>query len=119
MWKEIPNHPGYEVNESGDVRSYLRTPKVLKHSVGTNGYKFVRLKKDDKYPIVYIHQLVCSVWNGQRPDGMMCLHEDDNKDNNHYTNLRWGTRTDNITDQKKNGGRKVWKNRYGTGKVRP
>ena len=117
MWKNIPNHPGYKVNESGEVRSYLRTPKVLKQATSKEGYNFVRLKQGNKYPIVYIHQLVCSVWNGERPEGMMCLHEDDNKTNNHYTNLRWGTRSDNTDDLKRNGGRKVWVNRYGRGSV--
>ena len=119
MWKPITNHPGYEVSESGEVKSYLRTPKILKQATSKEGYRFVRLKQGDSYPIVYIHQLVCEVFNGARPEGMMCLHRDDNKCNNHYKNLRWGTRMDNCSDLKHNGGRKVWKNRYGNGKVRP
>jgi hypothetical protein len=34
---------------------------------------------------------------------MECLHNDDDKDNNGRTNLRWGTRSENMRDQVING----------------
>jgi hypothetical protein len=39
---------------------------------------------------------------GPCPLGMEALHWDDDINNNHLSNLRWGTRTDNMRDLSRN-----------------
>jgi hypothetical protein len=49
--------------------------------------------------------LVLEAFAGPRPDGMDALHRDDNPTNNRFDNLRWGTRSDNLFDAVRNGGK--------------
>ena len=47
--------------------------------------------------------LVCTAFHGSRPQGMHCLHNDDDKTNDRASNLRWGTNGDNVRDAFRNG----------------
>lgn len=51
---------------------------------------------------VYIHHLVAETWHGPRPDGLLLLHADDDPDNPHAENLRWGTPAENAADRRRN-----------------
>jgi hypothetical protein len=52
-----------------------------------------------------IHIWVCTLFNGPKPtDGkFVCRHLDDDKSNNVWTNLAWGTYQDNADDAVRNG----------------
>ena len=52
-----------------------------------------------------VHQLVAEAFVGPRPDGLLCLHKDDNRSNNNAENLYWGTAKQNQIDCTKNGNR--------------
>jgi hypothetical protein len=53
-----------------------------------------------------VHRLVAITWIGPPPFlGAYVLHKDDNPDNNHYTNLYWGTQKQNTDDALRNGHR--------------
>lgn len=54
---------------------------------------------------MYVHRLVLEAFTGPCPKGMECLHADDDPTNNHLTNLRWGTHSDNIIASWKSGRR--------------
>ena len=52
----------------------------------------------------YVHRLVALAWIKKRPGKELVLHKDDNPNNNHVSNLKWGTHYQNsqmITTRKK------------------
>jgi hypothetical protein len=59
-----------------------------------------------------VHTLVLKAFVGPCPEGHECCHHDDDPTNNNLTNLRWGTRSDNLHDAARNGkkpiGEKSW-----------
>lgn len=111
MWRTIPDFPGYEVSDSGQVRTYRKrgrggmsaTPRLLKlNRYGT--YYHVRLTRfDGKIIQLSVHVLVLEIFVGPRPEGLLALHKDDEPTNNHRDNLYWGTPGDNGRDAWRNG----------------
>jgi hypothetical protein len=45
-----------------------------------------------------VHSLICEAFHGPRPEGLDCCHNDNSRDNNAATNLRWDTVSSNIKD---------------------
>ena len=97
-WLPVPFDDRYLVSSHGRVKGPLKLLKLLKK------------KCTDYYPSVWIsgkyrfvHHLVASAFIGERPPGSFVLHKDDNRDNNHVTNLYYGTPTDNAQDRVTNG----------------
>lgn len=50
-----------------------------------------------------IHTLVLEAFVGPRPEGAVCCHIDGDPTNNHVTNLRWGSYSDNNHDLVRHG----------------
>lgn len=90
----------YYVSADGDVYS-TRKNGLLKHYITNSGHH--RVDIHGKH--MFIHRLVYIIWVGNIPNGLQVNHYDDNKDNNHYSNLYLGTQKDNIDDCFKNGSR--------------
>lgn len=95
-FRQFKDNPTYYVSADGDAYSTF-SHKLLKHSID------VYLNHKQKH--IKIHKLVYLVWVGPIPEGMQLNHIDDNKDNNHYTNLYLGTQKENIHDCFKNNHR--------------
>lgn len=91
----------YSVSENGEVYSH-RTNKLMKHYIDHDGYH--RVDIDGQH--LKVHKLVFLVW-GNTPigAGQVVRHVDDNKDNNHISNLCLGTQRQNIHDCARNGHR--------------
>jgi hypothetical protein len=51
----------------------------------------------------YVHRIVLESFVGECPPNMVCCHYDGNGANNDITNLRWGTRKENMADKKRHG----------------
>ena len=104
MWKPIPNHPGYEVSDLGEVRSWR--PKNGRGGLASEPRMLTILPfADSPYLRVSItgktrrvHQLVLEAFVGPRPTGHLVMHLDDDPTNNALTNLRYGTQQDNLDD---------------------
>ena len=47
MRKQIKNYDNYYIYDTGDVLN-ITTNKILKGSIGENGYKYYRLSKNNK-----------------------------------------------------------------------
>jgi hypothetical protein len=96
QWVQIPSYPGYEVSDSGCVRS-RRTGKLLSLSTkrGKHPYQRAHLCQEGKARYVLVHRLVLESFVGPCPDGMQALHLDNNPRNNRLDNLRWGTAKEN------------------------
>lgn len=107
-FKPVPGFEGrYEVSDEGRVRS-LRfrsngAPRILKSTMNWNGYHVLTLGAERRQ--VRLHCLVLEAFVGPRPspehDG---CHGDNNKDNNHLSNLRWDTKEGNIADRRSYAG---------------
>lgn len=83
----------YYVSEYGDIYStYCK--KFLKHAITIYGYH--RVDIHGKH--MHIHKLVYLTWIGEIPEGKQINHKDDDKDNNHFSNLYAGSQKENIRD---------------------
>lgn len=102
---------GYEeyflVSETGRIFS-KRTNKELKlNKTKRGGYLSFTTRfggRKSKTKLFKVHILVCEAFNGPRPneEQIYALHWDDNKLNNHYSNLRWGSIRENTEDAIRN-----------------
>lgn len=91
----------YYASADGDIYS-VRTKKILKHNIDLDGYHRIDLYGRH----TKVHKVVYIAWIGPIPEGSQINHHDDDKDNNHWTNLYAGTQKQNIADCIRNGTRK-------------
>lgn len=97
-WRDVPGRPGYIVSNEG------RAAKLLSQTPSSRGYI--------QYPIPdgtggrhheYLHSMVMLAFVGPRPPGKYVLHNNDVKIDNRLENLRYGTPSENMDDQFRNG----------------
>ena len=98
----------YEVNENGTIIRNVKSKKQLKIKLdfhhSEKGYytTFVRIggrKPDAKTIRVPIHKVVAECWLGDKPDGLEIDHIDRNSHNNHFTNLRYVTKSEQMKNR--------------------
>ena len=105
MKKEIQNYSNYYIYDNGDVFN-SRTQKLLKGSIGENGYKYYRLSSKGQKKIFYAHRLVAKAFIPNPNNYPIVNHKDGDKLNNDLNNLEWITYSENTkhfhTQLKKN-----------------
>lgn len=119
-WKDINGYEGkYQVSDTGKIKSLSRLVKsntgnrfvkerILKLGLTKNGYVVVNLGiRNTKN----VHNLVLNAFNPIN-NIMDVMHIDNNRANNKLSNLKWGTRTDNLQQMSKEG---RWKNQFSNG----
>ena len=80
----------YAVCRAGYVFNFKHW-RFIKGSIGSNGYKVVRLCKNSKYKSYTVHRLVAQAFI-PNPNNLPCInHKDENKTNNAVCNLEWCT----------------------------
>ena len=117
IWKAIPGYPGYEASTHGRVRSVDRIVefknrrgtkakckkkgRVLSNNLINSGYLVVHLHKNGRRnrKVITVHKLVAELFIGPKPEGCEVLHKDGDKHNNHVSNLRYGTKSENGQDK--------------------
>lgn len=95
---EIPDYPGYFVDESGEVFSHKNSEGFikLKKYLSKNGYYTVTVTdKKGKRKTKGVHQLVANAYLGSCPIGYVTDHIDQNRQNNSRKNLRYITKAEN------------------------
>lgn len=101
IWKDIKGYEGlYQISNDGNVKSlnYHRTgkSKLLKTILCNNGYLYVTLSKNGKHDVRVIHRMVAEAFL-DNPDNLPCInHKDEDKTNNHSSNLEFCTQKYNV-----------------------
>lgn len=90
-FKPIPGYEEYySINEYGDVYSH-RNKRVLIPEIGSNGYYSIELNVKGKAMRTHVHRLIAFTFL-PNPLNLPCVnHKDENKLNNHVSNLEWCT----------------------------
>lgn len=121
QWRPVINYEAhYEVSDHGRVRSIERKvwftnrwgqriqrtvpPKLRKLSAHKNGgHLYVKLHNGAERKPFFVHRLVLENFVGPCPDGWQCRHLDGDPTNNHVSNLKWGTPSENTIDAVRHG----------------
>lgn len=88
------NYKGYTVFEDGRVIG-LRSDKFLKPGISSNGYPTVSIYSEGKNVSVCLHRLVAECFLPKVEGKTYVNHIDNNKLNNHVSNLEWCTPSEN------------------------
>ena len=106
--KHITGFEGYIVSSDGFVWS-SRTQwkgnlvRMKGWSRTHSAHRFVTLCQRGKHKHFQVHRLVLQAFVGPCPVGLMSRHLDGNAENNHVSNLRWGTSKENAEDARRHG----------------
>lgn len=92
-WKQVKGYESYEVSNLGRV---CRNQKILQGTLLKNGYRNYGLWKGNEYHWRTGHSLVAEAFIGERPEGLVIDHIDNNKQNNCLENLRYITYSQNL-----------------------
>ena len=104
--KDIKGYEGlYAITEEGQVWSY-RAQKFLLPFTSTNGYLIVVLSLNGEQKHFRIHRLVAEAYIPNPLNKPEVNHLDENKTNNHVSNLEWATTKENIQHSARKGVRK-------------
>lgn len=100
FWRPVVGFPDYEVSDHGRVRRATAgmgatKGKVLKPSLDVRGYPFVMLRRDGRSFAKRIHRLVAEAFIPNPEALPEVLHMDNNKENTHVSNFKWGTHAEN------------------------
>ena len=100
-WLPIYEYEGiYSISSFGYIRRDINADgyeagMILKNLVN-GGYRSVVLWNNGKGKRHLCHSLVAQAFIGKRPEGFDINHKDGNKGNNHYSNLEYCTRQENV-----------------------
>ena len=107
VYRDVPGFPGYRVGSDGTVwsqwvqsrwRQRRNTWRRLKTPPDNHGYPQVGLRSDAGKRHFKVHVLLCWVFYGPRPDGLVTRHLNDDRADNRVSNLSYGTYLENAAD---------------------
>ena len=115
-FRPIPGFPTYEISESGIVRSVPRI-SVRSNGISANlrsrvlhpwrdpktGYSRVCLSVDGVDTLERVHRLVALTFIRVGLPAEVVRHLNGDSTNNHFTNLAWGTESENQFDKVRHG----------------
>ena len=94
---KLKEYPDYGVTRTGKVYSHKSGKwKPLKPQKDTDGYEQVRLSKNGKSRLTFVHRLVADTFIPKQEGYNEVNHIDGNKLNNRADNLEWCTRRENV-----------------------
>lgn len=85
----------YLIDDWGNIYSKISN-KYLSYKIDKNGYKDVLLVCEDGIRRHFrVHRLVAATFLDNENDYPIVMHLDNDVQNNHYSNLKWGTISEN------------------------
>jgi hypothetical protein len=92
VWKTIPEYPGYEASNKGNIRN-AGTKLVSKPYHVPNGYAQVKISlgSRNEFKNCRVHRLIASAWIPNPENKPTVNHKDRNHFNNSVENLEWST----------------------------
>lgn len=96
-WTEISDANRYRINNIGEIIG--PTQKLLRPMKSESGHLYVFINRKKRF----VHRLVLEAFCGRCPNGMECRHLDGDPSNNNISNLRWGTKKENVEDRRRHG----------------
>lgn len=97
---EVIDYPKYLIYPDGKVQN-KRTKNYIKPNIGTTGYYYVKLYRDDwkeKHTCNKIHRLIALHYIPNPEEKSFIDHKDRNRLNNDIDNLRWVTHKENLNN---------------------
>lgn len=106
--RPIPGYDGYFVSPDGRIfssRRYGRAGMIFEmRQHRNNGYLCVTINSGGIHCVLRAHIAVALAYVGPKPsDDAVVRHLDGTRDNNFYTNLKWGTTQENAEDMVRHG----------------
>lgn len=98
--KTLLDWPDCEVSADG---KFWRHGKEKAVCIGRVGYKVVQRSVNNKTKQKYLHRVLLEAFVGPCPDGCEALHINGDRTDNRLSNLRWGTRKENVADAIRHG----------------
>lgn len=93
----------YEVSEDGrifrNVKSKKQNKIIVDYHRSPAGYCFTFIYRDHKVQRIPIARVVAECWLGAKPEGYEIDHIDRNSQNNHYSNLRYVTKSEQMKNR--------------------
>lgn len=90
----LKEYENYIVYEDGSIWS-IPNKQFLKPWIGTKGYNFITLCNNNGQRNFRLHRLVAEYFVPNPLNKPDVNHKDENKNNNHYSNLEWVTKIEN------------------------
>jgi hypothetical protein len=97
-YRVIPNYENYSISNNGNLINN-KSNQELKTYIAGSGYKYCRIINQFGYKKTTIHNLVCLVFLGERPNDYQIDHIDRNKLNNNINNLRYVSVSENLSNR--------------------
>lgn len=92
-WKVIDGYEKYKVSDKGRVMSLTgyanKEERIMKQIVNGNGYRKLKLLKEDKIKNMLVHRLVALSFLENPDNKKWVKHIDGNRLNNRVDNLLW------------------------------
>jgi HNH endonuclease/NUMOD4 motif/NUMOD3 motif len=103
-FKPVPGYPKYEVSTLGRIRWRNRFGH-FRYKKPKKDYVVVLCNGQSKRWDTALARVILTVFVGPPPPGKsQARHLDDDRSNNHLSNLAWGSAWDNMQDKIRNGG---------------
>ncbi len=91
-WRDVKGYEGYyQVNPFGEIRRLHKhtANRKLKAVLDKDGYLYVCLSRNGISKNHRVHRIVAEAFLEKNNTHSQINHKDENKQNNHYTNLEW------------------------------
>jgi hypothetical protein len=103
VWYPVPGHPGVEMGDCLEVRRADGGGRYRYSMPSRNTQGYLTVRVGDRR--IGLHQLVALMAYGPAGPGEVVRHLDGDPDNNHPSNLAYGTARDNVRDAFRHGRR--------------
>jgi len=116
-WKRVTGFPAYEASDKGRVRSYWKQggfpgsmwhvadepQRFLNPSIDEAGRpKIALVNEDGEKKQTFVGEAVLLAFVGEKPDGLIVCHNNDDPTDNRLENLRYDTHQSNQRDRLRN-----------------